>query len=94
MAQSRGRGAGSGIGTKVDSTFQPVFGSEENWDMTFPTKVKVVGTFPVPFTEFLGESRSRGRHTECACYFCQIRRTSIDSTDRFLTLEVVSKLFF
>ena len=29
----------------------------------------VVGTFPVPFTEFLGESRSRRRHTECACDF-------------------------
>ena len=31
--------------------------------------VKVVGTFHVPFTEFLCESRYRGRHTECACYF-------------------------
>ena len=27
----------------------------------------------MPFTEFLGESRSRGRHTECACYFCRTR---------------------
>ena len=42
-------------------------------ELTSPTEVKVVGTFPVPFTEFLGESRSRGRHTECACYFCRTR---------------------
>ena len=41
--------------------------------MTCPTELQVVGTFPVPFTEFLGESRSRGRHTECACYFCRTR---------------------
>ena len=39
--------------------------------MTCPTEVKVVGTFHVPFTEFLCESRSRGRHTECAYYFCR-----------------------
>ena len=42
--------------------------------LTCSTEVKVVGTFPVPFTEFLGESRSRGRHTECACYFCRTRQ--------------------
>ena len=41
--------------------------------MTCPTELQVVGTFPVPFTEFLGESRSRGRHTECACDFCRTR---------------------
>ena len=40
-------------------------------NMTFPTEVKVVGTFHVPFTEFLCESRYRRRHTECACYFCR-----------------------
>ncbi len=35
--------------------------------------VAAVGTFHVPFTEFLGESRYRRRHTECACYSCRIR---------------------
>ena len=48
--------------------------SSLNRAMTFPTEVKVVGTFHVPFTEFLGESRYRGRHTECACYFCRKRQ--------------------
>ncbi len=44
-------------------------------DLTFPTELKVVGTFHVPFIEFLYELGGRGRHTECACYFCRKRQT-------------------
>ena len=47
-----------------------------NLCLTCPTEIKVVGTFHVPFTEFLCESRYRGRHTECACYFCRRRHAS------------------
>ena len=42
-------------------------------ELTCLTEFKVVGTFHVPFTEFLCESRYRGRHTECAYYFCRKR---------------------
>ena len=44
---------------------------------TCPTEVKVVGIFHVPFTEFLGELGCRGRHTECACYFCRNRQSLV-----------------
>ncbi len=46
-------------------------------DQPFPTELKVVGTFHVPFIEFLYELGCRGRHTECACYFCRKRQIRI-----------------
>ena len=45
--------------------------------MTSPTEVKVVGTFHVPLAEFPYNFRYRGRHTECACYFCRRRLASV-----------------
>ena len=59
---------------------------EINASLTCPTEVQVVGTFPVPFSEFLGESRSRGRHTECACDFCRIRLPSVAAMTQRLNL--------
>ena len=52
--------------------------------MTFPTELKVVGTFHVPFTEFLYELGGRGRHTECACYFCRKRFNGVARTGSVL----------
>gem|GEM_PF-4314724 len=46
---------------------------------TSPTKVKVVGTFHVPFTKFTYELGACGRHSESACYFCRRRLVRVDS---------------